>query len=755
MIQYICVDQFTHEGIFNIMKILMTLMGLEIGGAETHVVELCRELAARGVDVTVASNGGVYEKTLEKCGVRHVKLPLHTKSPAALIKSYNGLYKLIKAEKFDIVHAHARIPAFICGLLERRLKFRFITSTHGVYKVDALLSRATDWGERAVAVSCDIKQYLIDSYHFPSDNISITINGIDTERFSKNVDASAEIREFGLEKDRFRVVYVSRIDTEAALTGFLLCDAAERLSDIPGLEILMVGGGTAFDKLSARVSEVNSKLGREVIKLTGARTDVAELISTGDCFAGVSRAALEAMSMEKPVILAGAQGYIGILTPEKLALSESTNFCCRGERLPVASDLENDIRALYNMEKSGRESLGAFGREVIIRGYSVAKMADDYMAAYAKMVPYQRYRRGEILISGYYGFDNMGDDSLLSSMIDGIRRNNPDAKITVLSNSPKKTAAGVGVRCVNRFNIPAVAREMRGAKLLISGGGSLLQDGTSRKSLYYYVTIMRMAKKRGLKLMLYANGLGPLVSEKSRKMAAGVIKSADYVSFREADSKLLADSIGAGGNPVVTADPAFLLDPATPEWVAHIKRREKISGKYFLVSVKAGNNFGEKDRPELSDFLAADIAALSVERGLLPVFIPMHPGKDGVVTRELHAKTGRGVVVSGLTASELCGLLAGAELAVGMRLHMLIFAARTGIPMIGISYDPKIGAFLDYLGEGVCLDVRTLRAGELFEAGCGIIENRAGIAARISLRADELKALADSDCFEVGRLSGR
>ena len=85
------------------MKILMTLMGLEIGGAETHVVELSKELRARGYDIVVASSGGVYERELEKSGIRHVTLPLHTKSPSALIKSYKGLERLISREKFDIV----------------------------------------------------------------------------------------------------------------------------------------------------------------------------------------------------------------------------------------------------------------------------------------------------------------------------------------------------------------------------------------------------------------------------------------------------------------------------------------------------------------------------------------------------------------------------------------------------------------------------------------------------------------------------
>ena len=103
------------------MKILMVTMAMNIGGAETHILELTKELSLRGHDVTVASFGGVYADELQKLGVRCVSLPLHTKNPAHVMKSYYGLKKLLREEKFDIVHAHARIPGFIVGLLNDSL----------------------------------------------------------------------------------------------------------------------------------------------------------------------------------------------------------------------------------------------------------------------------------------------------------------------------------------------------------------------------------------------------------------------------------------------------------------------------------------------------------------------------------------------------------------------------------------------------------------------------------------------------------
>ena len=98
------------------MKALLVLMGMEIGGAETHVLELSSALKARGVDVLIASNGGIYTNELEKMGIKHFTLPLHNKKIGNLIKSYIGLKKIIKKEKPDVVHGHARIPSLISKL---------------------------------------------------------------------------------------------------------------------------------------------------------------------------------------------------------------------------------------------------------------------------------------------------------------------------------------------------------------------------------------------------------------------------------------------------------------------------------------------------------------------------------------------------------------------------------------------------------------------------------------------------------------
>lgn len=737
------------------MKILLTHMWLGIGGAETHVVELSRELAARGHDVTVASFGGVFVERIVNSGVKHVIIPLHRKNPIALAKSCAKLKKLIKSERFDIVHAHSRIPAFVCGILSRRMGFRFITTAHSVFRATPLLSLISDWGEHTFAVSCDIKEYLKNRYRVPSDNISLTVNGIDTKRFSPDACGKHIVDELCLTRDAFRVVSVSRVDIETLPVCIELCSAAAMLAcEIPELEVLMVGGGNAFDKLKKRADEVNSQLGRECVKVVSSRTDIPEIVACADVFVGVSRAALEAMSVGKPVIFAGSQGYGGIFSDEIRSIARLTNYTFRTERRSTFGDIASDIRRVYKMTQDERAELGKLSREEILEYYSIAKMADDHEALYSKFTTKRNYKHGDIIISGYYGFDNIGDDSLLVSIVDGIRERIPDARVTVLARKTRQISRICRVRTINRFNVLRILWEMKHAKLLISGGGSLLQDGTSKRSSLYYAYIIHLAKRLGMKIMIYANGLGPLSAGISRRHAAYAITEADYVSLREGSSLLLARELGVKREMHVSADPAFLIEISPDLWLDYIKVREGIKGKYFILSVKDGNTFdGAKTGRDTLAVMADDIRTLAEKHSLTPIFVPMYPNYDTAITKKLCAAVGRGMVLEGLTAPELCALMKHSELVIGTRLHMLIFAAAMAVPMLGISYDPKIGAFLEYVGQSDrMLDIRSLGDGELLLAADSLIADADAVRERLSGVVDELRIKAREDCDAVIRL---
>lgn len=735
-------------------------MGLDIGGAETHVLELSRALHAMGEEIIVASSGGVYVAELERCGIKHVKLPLHKKDPVSTIISYFGLRKLIKKEKIDIVHAHARIPAFICGLLHKKLHFRFVCSAHWVFYVNSLLKRISDWGEKTIAVSEDIKQYVIDNYGVFPDNISVTINGVDMEKFSKDTDCSDVAGELGLPDERLTVVYVSRMDADrSAVARMLACVAEPLKKKYPALQIVIVGGGDDFEGVKSIADASNASVGECFVHMVGARTDINKFIALGDVFVGVSRAVLEAMSASKPVVVAGNEGYIGILGDENMDVAVSTNFCCRGCEESSEELVLRDVCRLLDMTEDERAEMGEANRRIIEENYSAARMAKDCKAVYDSLYPYEYKKYSDIIFSGYYGFGNMGDDSLLTSIVKNIKDADPNVRVTALTKYPKKMTRKYGVKCVNRMNVFAVWREMKHAKLLVSGGGSLLQDNTSKKSLEYYIQIMKMAKRAGLRVMVYANGIGPLGSERSNKKVKDIISQVDAVSLREPLSYELLREIGLESSVLekikVTADPALTCSAASEARKLYLFEKYGIKHpeECFAVSLREWTDLHSWENVSREDFIekmAEGIADIVKKTGKTPVFIPAQQSFDEKLcseVRELAQKKtgGEYPILLGLVASEVIALIGDMSFILAMRLHMLIYASAAGVPAIGISYDPKVDAFFEYASQFALVPASGFRCEDLSAAAEKAVREREEICRAVKARSTELSALAQND----------
>ncbi len=685
-------------------KILMTTMSLDIGGAETHITELAKALSKEGHDVTVASGGGVYVPTLEAAGVKHVTLPLATKHPLKVLRAYRGLKKLIKREDFDVVHAHARIPAFICGLLSRRMKFRFVTTAHGTFDVTPLWKLITDWGEKSLAVSYDIKEYLINHYGIPADNIFLTVNGIDVERFS-TASADGIDEEFGLEPSSHRLLYLSRIDDGTAPAGRMVLEAARILAKrYDDFQLLIVGGGTDFRAMKGLAEELNAEFGRAVVTMTGPRTDVHRFCAWPDVAVGVSRAILEIMSAGKPVVLAGTQGGLGILDESTLGAALKTNFTCRGYSCLTDEQTADAVSALFDKTSEERRQMGAFGREIVLKHYSITRMARDAAALYESMIPKKRYKYGDIVMGGYYGYANLGDDSLLQVVSDMIRSVRPDSRITVLSKNPKETEKAVLVHSVGRFNPFSLLAAFSRGKVLIFGGGSQLQSATSSRSLSYYLWLLKLAKLLRLKTVLFSNGIGPFATEKDERRVAKLLKGVDLITLRDTYSMEKLKQIGVTGENIhLSADPAFLMKNSDPDWCDHLLEKAGVNGKkgYFVLSLRKWKH----NDPALSDKVAAMCRAVSEKYGLTPLFLPMQTDRDLSLCTETAEKAG-GRVLSGLSCGEAKTVIAGARFVCGMRLHLLIYAASSGVPSMALSYDPKVDAFFADTENRLILDVK-------------------------------------------------
>ena len=762
------------------MKILMVTMAMENGGAETHVMELCRELEARGHDITLVSAGGVYADLLAEHGVRLINLPLDRRKPGAVIKSYKGLKEILSREKFDLIHAHARIPAFLCSALadkltdERGVKPRFVTTAHLDFTVNPIWRLLSRWGERTMAVSEDISDYLVREYGCARSRIHLTVNGIDTDKFSPETDFSAILEKHGLDRKKRRIVYMSRLDADRADPAFRLLDISEEIYvRHPGTEIIIVGGGGELEKIREKASEINGKTEEDFITVTGAVSNTYEYCAAADVFIGVSRSVLEAMASAKPVIVAGNQGSIGIFTDEKIPAAQATNFCCRGYPRADGRSLLNDISALLNMDRPEAEEMGRRNREFVLSNYTAAKMTDDYLGMYAAALaaPVQFSRRkgeSDVVISGYYGYGNLGDESLLDIISRSVAERVPGVRISALAKSPGKASKASGVGCIDRFNFFSASKSIRQSKVLISGGGSLLQDTTSKRNLIYYAGIMRMAEKMGTKACVYANGIGPINYEPNKRRARKAVEEAEYVSVRDRGSYEELRALGVDGKKDIriSADPAFLITPGGEEAVDRIKNNLELSGKYIAVALRPvavsnkGRNKAKLTEPDSRLAVAVAEACVSIYReyGYVTLIIPMQKAQDVVISEKLKAEIeaagGKAVIYMPELAGDLISILHDSELTVGMRLHSIIFASSAEVPVIGISYDPKIDAMMKELGQDYLIpaadDPGT--AGKLAGYAREVIGSRAAISADLAERAAHMRKLASEDADAVAEL---
>ena len=324
----------------------------------------------------------------------------------------------------------------------------------------------------------------------------------------------------------------------------------------------------------------------------------------------------------------------------------------------------------------------------------------------------------KIVISGYYGSKNAGDEAMLAAMLE-VLGELENISVTVISVNPEDTKKRHGVDAVPWLNIFSIVRKIIGADLVISGGGSLLQNVTSRRSLYYYLGIIFLARLLGRRVMLYAQGIGPIEGAMPRRLMHWIVNGVDLITVRdhgslEELSRLLIDR----PKIVCTADPVLAIRPASLTIGRDILRRSG-EGKFLdahstMIGVAVRRWHGwQHCREQLAK--AADELAHRLHARI--IFLPMQYPEDVRAAREVAdiSTVDCDVLDGEFSTGELLSLVGCMDLLISIRLHALIFAGVMNVPMLGISYDPKIDRFLDSIGETPIGQLESVSAEEIVE----------------------------------------
>jgi polysaccharide pyruvyl transferase CsaB len=354
-------------------------------------------------------------------------------------------------------------------------------------------------------------------------------------------------------------------------------------------------------------------------------------------------------------------------------------------------------------------------------------------------------RRVRIGISGSYGGMNLGDEAILEGILSQIRATVP-AEITVFSRNPSDTMArhqvdrALSARSLTRREITP---EIRQLDLLVLGGGGILYDRDAAS----YLREVVVAHELGVPVILYAISAGPLVTQAARRAVREALNvpAPTVVTVRDRLGYRLLEDVGVSADIHLTADPAFLLEPEELPVTALEAEGVDFSRRIVGFSVREPGPAAPDIRPDEYYALLANAADYVVERYDAEVlFVPMEKTdvqhSHAVVAHMNNAERAE-ILRRKYSPRQILDLMGRFELAVGMRLHFLIFAALRGTPFAALPYAAKVAGLLEDL-EMDTPPLGSIGIGQLIARIDRSWDARADIRATIGRRLPALRARA-------------
>ncbi|MBQ3534660.1 MAG: polysaccharide pyruvyl transferase CsaB [Clostridia bacterium] len=688
------------------MKIFHVAGGGDRGGAKTHILALCSRLMER-FDLTLVSlRSGDFPESAEQAGIR-----TRTFFSWFVPYDYYRLIKLVREEKPDIVHCHGA-KANVAGLLVKLFcRTTVISTVHSDYQLDYMNNALKRWTigllnggalrfiDYYVTVSELFKNMLIERNFDPHKCMSI-YNGLDFDEKATPFDKTEWLRNSGIDYEEGDVVLgiLARLTPVKDIPTLLRAFAKAREGN-PRLKLLIGGDGEDADKLKSLAKQLG--LGKSV-SFMGWVTDVSHF------FASCDIDVLCSVSESFPYsILEGIREGCAVITSD---VGGMRRLIDQGESGYIFQPKDVDTFAQHILELSldadKRQRFATNLYEKASRLYSLDSMADTQSRIYADIMHLESLpKRCEVLICGAYGKGNSGDEAILRSIITSMRSIDPLIPLTVMTRKPEETRLLYGVRAIYTFNVPRFLYSAKRTKLFINGGGSLIQDSTSSRSLYYYLFTIWAAKLRGAKVLMYGCGIGHVARSFNRKISRIVLDhNADIITLRDAISRKELLEMGITKPDVRdSADPAMSLSPVSDEEACAYLRKHGLDpdGNYICFSLRPWKDF--------NDYAAfAEAADYAKERyGMTTVFMPIENPTDLAPSQETASLMHNGsfLLPAPQQVELTMAVLRRMHMVCAMRLHALVFSAAANTPFIAVSYDIKVQSFMEYVNNPSCCDL--------------------------------------------------
>lgn len=279
----------------------------------------------------------------------------------------------------------------------------------------------------------------------------------------------------------------------------------------------------------------------------------------------------------------------------------------------------------------------------------------------------------KIVISGYYGFKNFGDEAILSVLTNKLK----GANITVFSSDPEWTEKTYNVSSVRSFDFKNVIKTINACDVLVSGGGSLLQNVTSLKSLIYYALIIFLALIMKKQVIIFAQGIGPINGAVTKWLVGALLKRCSYVSVRDENSLNLLKQMNV--NAELLCDPIYSLDiaqrPKTTDVGVQLRDFKTMNIDFINhLAMEVAKSFSDRRVRVYSLQDTLDLEVCKQFKRALNVIAP-----------DMEVE-----VLSNLSSEELTASISELEYMIGMRFHAILVALKTGTKSLAINYDIKV-----------------------------------------------------------------
>ena len=729
------------------MKVIHLIGGGDEGGAKSHVLQLVKELG-KHIEVTLVSfRKGSFHDDAVALGI-----------DAQIIRSGNIILdvrrtlKLIESGHYDMIHSHGAKANMIASIIKRMTGIPVVTTVHSDYRLDYMhsLLKRFSFGtinmialrriDYHISVSNNFKEMLIDRGFNPQRIYSV-YNGIPFNNEIPPCSRKKFFEQFNVpfSEDCVLIGIMARLHPVKDHETFLKA-AAEVVKANPEARFLISGPG---DELLAHLKQFTEKLG-----LTPYVCFTGMVEHPFDFFQSIDINVLTSISESFPyVILEGARFAKATVSTRVGGLGDLIDSGVNGYLVePRDWKTLGDHLTELSLNKENREQMGALLKEKAEREFSLSNMCETQLSIYKKILNTEETlkkdgKKYDIAILGYYGYKNSGDEAILRSTLDAFRKLDPELTYIVFSKNPCETKKVYHVDSINRFNLIKVLQHLKNTRLFLAGGGSLIQDNTSTRSILYYLTVLDMAIKAGTKTMLFANGIGPIKRAFNRRYAGKILSRLHTISLRDSESYEEVKALNIyKPNIYVTSDPAILLEPSNTTCIDHLIKKEGIPLNKPLVGFSirkwADSNYLDQ---------IAKIADYCVEHfDAYPVFIPMQHPADFEISKDIISRMrhNASVIEKMYTPEVMLGLTGRLELLVGMRLHSLIYAASQSVPLIGLVYEPKVDAFLKEIEQPSVGSLDKLDGDKICTVLDEVWKNRSQIREKLSQSKKRLKIMA-------------